>query len=179
VDALGDEHIYTGFLGEVVDLALMTDTERDQLRDEACQALDIALRVPCPLCESKARTSLILVDSATQPDAIDQARRAVQRGHESGLPLAVILAMPGLEAALHAADATDHAVRLAAATETLRQRTGHCHLLPARRHIHGLVISAARDSLGVQRFTQTWNEGAALTYQELITLATQPPPHHD
>jgi hypothetical protein len=80
--------------------------------------------------------------------------------------------MPGLASALHAAGATDHAVRLTAATESLRQRTGHWHLLPARRHLHQRTIANARRNLGDDRFRQAWTDGAELTYQELIHAST-------
>jgi predicted ATPase/DNA-binding SARP family transcriptional activator len=172
---LGDEHIYTGFLGEVVDLALMTDADREQLRDEARDALAIARRVPCPLCESKALTSLVLVDAAAQPGAVDQARLAVRRAHDSGLPFAVVLAVPGLEAALLAGGSSEEAVALAAATEALRRHTGHCHLLPARRQLHERTVGTARTILGEPRFSAAWAHGAELTYDRLITLAVGPP----
>ena len=129
----------------------------------------IATELDCASCAAQALVSLLLVDDCDDlggPVAV--ARRSLQLADGIQETMGVIRALDVLVGALAAEADPATAVRVAAATDALRRRTGYAEHEPGRRAHRQRGLERARADLTADEFDAQWRAGRRIDYPRLI-----------
>ncbi len=166
---LHDRHGRGSFLTFAVDIDAAIGDHLDRARADAREALDIATELACASCHAQALVSLLLVDRCDELGGpVATARRSLRLAHGIRETMGVTRALDMLVVALVAEGQPAAAVRIAAATATLRRRTGYAEHEPGRRAHRHSALHQAREQLTVERFDARWDAGRRLDYQRLL-----------
>ena len=170
-----NRHIRGSFLTSAVDIEAAIGDDLERLRADARESLEIATDLACSSCAAQALVSLLLVDPCDDlggPVAV--ARRSLQLADSIHETMGVVRALDMLVGTL-AADAQERsAVRVAAATETLRRRTGYAEHEPGRRAFRQTGLDRARAALTPDVFEIEWDAGRRLDYRQLLDELIEP-----
>ena len=123
----------------------------------------------CSSCTAQSLVSLLLVDDCDDlggPIAV--ARRSLQLADGIHETMGVIRALDMLVGALAAEGHEAEAVRVAAASATLRRRTGYAEPEPGRRAFRQAGLDRARAGIPPDELTAHWTAGSRLDYPRLI-----------
>ena len=170
-----DRHARGSFLAFAVDIDAAIGDDLEPLRDDARESLQIATDLHCSSCAAQALVSLSLVDPCDDlggPVAV--ARRSLQLADSIDETMGVVRALDMLVGALAADGQAAMAVRVAAATETLRRRTGYAEHEPGRRAYRQTGLDRARNLLTPDAFKSQWSAGRRLDYTQLIDELLSP-----
>lgn len=131
----------------------------------------------CSSCTAQSLVSLLLVDDCDDLGGpLAAARRSLQLTAGIHETMGVIRALDMLVGALAAESHESTAVRVAAASATLRHRTGYAEHEPGRRAFRQTGLDRARLSMSPDEFTTSWTAGSRLSYPGLIGELLGPVP---
>jgi predicted ATPase len=172
---LHDRHQRGSFMSFAVDIDAAIGDHLDEARADAREALAIATDLACASCAAQALVSLLLVDHCDDLGGpVAAARRSLHLAHGINETMGVIRALDMLVVAFADEDRPADAVRVAAATTTLRRRTGYAEHEPGRRAHRHDGLSRARAALPTGAFETGWDAGRRLEYQHLVDELLDP-----
>ncbi len=164
-----DRHTRGSFLAFAVDIEAAIGDDLDALRGDARESLAIATDLACSSCAAQALVSLQLVDPCADlggPVAV--ARRSLQLADSIHETLGVVRALDMFVGALAADGDAAGAVRVAAATDALRRRTGYAEHEPGRRAYRRTGLDIGRAALTPDAYEDSWNAGGRIASPRLI-----------
>jgi non-specific serine/threonine protein kinase len=163
----GNRYFVARSLTHLGELALTTG---DRLA--ACTYLEEAVELNRDLGDRQGLSWSLLAVGIADPD-VDHARRycleSLEVARASGDPISLARGLDGF-AGLIVSTAPESAVRLLAASESLRTRYGAARSREEHERVQR-VSATARQLLGQLRFKQIWDEGQCLSIDGAISLA--------
>ena len=167
--AMGDRHLYSGFLGFDADFAYALGSF-DEAAAIAREAVAIATEVGCPSCASSGLAAAAIAAETDRTTRVALLRRAVELAYEINEVLGALWAMRALAGAL--ADIDDRrAPVVLGAVDAERRRRGLLLLAPGRETYSAPRLAAGRDRMGPDRWDALVVEGELLDYDAGVRVA--------